>query len=198
MGKLETNFWPTEQTQFYKGQYDILKIVIEVMYMLQFSSVQFSRSVMSDSLRPHESHARPPCPSPTPGVHSDSRPSSPWCHPAISSSVVPFSSCPQSLPASVSFPMSQPFPWGGQSIGVSAWASFLPKNTQDWSPLEWTGWISLQSKGLSRVFSNTTFQKHQFFSTQLSSHPYMTTGKTIALTRRTFVGMSLLLNMLSS
>ena len=109
-------------------------------------SVQFSRSVVSDSLRPHESqHARPPCPSPTPGVHSDSRPSSQWCHLAISSSVIPFSSCPQSLPASESFPMSQLFTWGGQSTGVSALASFLPKNNQVWSPLEWTGWISLFS-----------------------------------------------------
>ena len=129
---------------------------------------QFSRSVMSDSLQPHElQHARPPCPSPTPGVHSNSCPSSRWCHPSISSSVIPFLSCPQSLPASGSFPMSQLFTWGGQSIGVSALASVLPKNTQDWSPLEWTGWISLQSKGLSRVFSNTTVQKHQFFGTQL-------------------------------
>ena len=134
------------------------------------SSVQFSHSVMSNSLRPHESqHARPPCPSPTPGVHSDSHPSSQWCQPAISSSIVPFSSCPQSLPAAESFPMSQLFAWGGQSTGVSALASFLPKNTQDWSPSEWTGWISLQSKGLSRVFSNTTVQKHQFFSAQPSS-----------------------------
>ena len=134
------------------------------------SSVQFSGSVMSDSLRPHESqHARPPCPSPTPGVHSNSPPSSGWCHPAISSSVVPFSPCPQSLPASESFPMSQLFTWGGQSTGVSALASFLPKNTQDWSPLEQTGWISLQSKGLSRVFSNITVQKHQFFGAQPSS-----------------------------
>ena len=134
------------------------------------TSVQFSHSVMSDSLRPHESqHARPPCPSPTPGVHSNSRPSSRWCHPAISSSVVPFSSCPQFLPASESFPKSQLFAWGGQSIGVSALPSVLPKNTQGWSPLEWTGWISLHSKGLSRVFFNTTVQKHQFFSTQLSS-----------------------------
>ena len=139
------------------------------MYCLAFSSVQFSRSVVSDSLRPHESqHARPPCPSPTPGVHSDSRPSSQRCHPAISSSVVPFSSCPQSLPASESFPMSQLFTWGGQSTGFSALASFLPKHTQGWSPSEWTGWISLQSKGLSRVFSNTTDQKHQFFGIQLS------------------------------
>ena len=135
-----------------------------------FSSVQFSRSVVSDSLWPHESqHTRPPCPSPTPGVHSDSRPSSQRCHPAISSSVVPFSSFPQSLPASESFPMSQLFAWGGQSTKVSALASFLPKNTQDWSPSEWTGWISLQSKGLSRVFSNTTVQNHQFFSAQPSS-----------------------------
>ena len=132
-------------------------------------SVQFSRSVVSDSLRPHESqHTRAPCPSPAPGVYSDSCPSSRWCHPAISSSVIPFSSCPQSLPSSESFPMSQLFVWGGQSIGVSASASFLPKNTQDWSPLEWTGWISLQSRGLSRVFSNTTVQKHQFFGAQLS------------------------------
>ena len=116
---------------------------------VQFSSVslvRFSRSVVSDSLRPHESqHARPPCPSPTPGVHSNSCPSSPWCHPAISSSVMPFSSCPQSLSASESFPMSQLFAWGGQSTGISALASFLPMNTQGWSPLEWTGWISLQS-----------------------------------------------------
>ena len=134
------------------------------------SSVQFSRSVMSNSLRPHESqHARPPCPSSTPRVHSNSCPSSQWCHPTISSFVVPFSSCPQSLPGSEFFPMSQLFAWGGQSIGVSASATVLPTNTQDWSPLEWTSWISLQSKGLSRVFSNTTVQKHQFFSTQLSS-----------------------------
>ena len=132
-----------------------------------FSSVG---SVVSDSLWPHElHHARPPCPSPTPGVYSNSRPSSQWCHPAISSSVIPFSSCPQSLSASESFPMSQPFAWGGQSIGVSASASVLPKNTQDWSPLERTGWTSLQSKGLSRVFYNTTVEKHQFFGTQLSS-----------------------------
>ena len=116
-----------------------------------------SRSVVSDSLWPHDlQHARPPCPSPTPGVHSDSCPSSRWCHPAISSSVVPFSSCPQSLPAPESFPMSQHFTWGGQSTGISALASFLPKKSQGWSPSEWTGWISLQSKGLSRVFSNTT------------------------------------------
>ena len=137
---------------------------------LNFSSVQFSRSVMSDSFRPHESqHARPPCPSPTPGVYPNSCPLNQWCRPTISSSVVPFSSCPQSFPASESFPMSQLFAWGGQSIGVSASTSVLPMNTQDWSPLRWTGWISLKSKGLSKVFSNTTVQKHQFFCTQLSS-----------------------------
>ena len=125
---------------------------------------------MSDSLQLHElQHARPPCPSPTPGVHSDSRPSSQWCHPAISSSAVRFSSCSQSLPASESFPMSQLFAWGGQRNGVSALASFLPKKSQEWSPSEWTSWISLQSKGLSRVFSNTTVQKHQFFGAQPSS-----------------------------
>ena len=135
-----------------------------------YISVQFSRSVVSDSFRPHESeHARPPCPSPTPRVYSNSCPRSPWCHPAISSSVAPFSSCPQSLPASESFPMGQLFAWGGQSTGISALASFLPKKTQGWSPSEQTGWISLQSKGLSRVFSNTTVQKHQFFGSQLSS-----------------------------
>ena len=138
------------------------------LYAYSRKMPQFSRSVMSDSLGPHESqHTRPPCPSPTPGVHPNSRPLSQWCHPAISSSVVPFSSCPQCLPASESFPMSQLFAWGGQSTGVSALASFLPKNTQDWSPLEWTGWISFQSMGLLRVFSNTTLQKHQFFSAQL-------------------------------
>ena len=133
-------------------------------------SVQFGHSVVSNSLRPDGlQHARPPCPSPTPGVHSNSCPLSRWCHPAISSYVIPFSSCPQSLPASESFPMSQLFAWGGQNTGVSASTSFLPKNIQDWPPLEWTGWISLQSKGLSRVFSNTTDQKHQFFGAQLSS-----------------------------
>ena len=135
-----------------------------------FSSVQFSRSVISDSLQSHElQHARPPCPLPTPGVHPNPCPSSWWCHPAISSSVIPFSSWPQSLPASESFPMNQLFTWGGQSIGVSPLASVLPMNTQDWSPLGWIGWISLQSMGLSKVFSNTTVQKHQFFGSQLSS-----------------------------
>ena len=160
---------------------------------------------MSVSPWPHEAqHARPPCPSPTPRVHSDSHPSSQWCHPAISSWVVPFSSCPQSLPASEPFPVSQLFTWGGQSTGVSASASFLPKKTQGWSPLEWTGWISLQSKGLWGVFSNTTVQKHEFFSAVFFivqiSHLYMTTGKTIALTLWTFVDkvMSMLFNMLSS
>ena len=132
-------------------------------------SVQFSCSVMSDYLQPHEpQHARPPCPSPTPRVYSNSCPLSLWCHPTISSSVVPFSPRLQSFPASGSFPMSQLFAWGGQSIGVSASTLVLPMSTQDWSPLGWTGWISLQSKGLSRVFSNTTVQKHPFFSAQLS------------------------------
>ena len=143
-----------------------------VVLKSQFLSVQFSWShpVVSDSLWPHELwHARPPCPSPTPGVYSNSCPSSQWCHPAISSSVIPFSSCPQSLPTSGSFPMSQLFTWGSQSIGASASASALPMNTQDWSPSGWTGWISLQFKGPSRVFSNATVQKHQFFSAQLSS-----------------------------
>ena len=140
------------------------------------SSIQFSLSVVSDFSRPYElQQATPPCPSPTPGVHSNSHPSSQWCHPAISSSVVPFPTCPQSFPASGSFPMSQLFAWGSQSIGVSPLASFLPKNTQGWSPLGWTGWISLQSKGLSGVFSNTTVQKHQFFSAQPSSQSYSNT-----------------------
>ena len=149
-----------------------------VWYLSSFSSVQFSHSVVSNSLRPHESqHTRPPCQSPTPGVYSNSGSSSQWCHPAISSSVIPFSSCPQSLPASGSFPTSQLFAWGGQCTGVSASASVLPMNTQDWFPLGWTCWISLQSKGLSRVFSNTIVQKHQLFGTQLSlesnSHIYI-------------------------
>ena len=130
-------------------------------------SVQFSCPVVSDSLQSHGlQHTRPPCLSPIPGVHSKSRPSSWWCHPTISSSVIPFSSCLQSFPASESFPVSQFFASGGQSVGASA--SVLPMNIQDWFPLGWTGWISLQSKGLSRVFSNTTVQKHQFFCTQLS------------------------------
>ena len=160
---------------------------------------------MSNSLQPHEmKHARPPCPSPTARVYPNPCPLSWWCHPTISSSVIPFSSCPQSFPASGSFQMSQLFPSGGQSIGVSASTSVLPMNIQDWSHLGWTGWISFQPKGLRRVFSNTTVQKHQFFDAQLSSqsqlsHPYMTTGKMIDLTRWTFVDkvMSLLFNMLS-
>ena len=132
-------------------------------------SVQFSHSIMSDFLWPDEpQHARPLCPSPAHKVHTNPCPLSPWCHPTISSSVVPFSSCPQCFPASGSFPISQLFTSGGQSIGVSASTSDLPMNTQDWAPLGWTGWISLKSKGLSRVFSNTTVQKHQFFGSQLS------------------------------
>ena len=133
-------------------------------------SVQFSRSVVSNSLWPHGvQHARLPCPSPTPGAYSNSCPLSWWCQPAISSSVIPFSSHLQSFPVSGSFPMNQFFALGGQSIGVSASASVLPMNVQDWFPLGLTGWISLQSKGFSRAFSNTTVQKHQFFSTQLYS-----------------------------
>ena len=148
----------------------IFVLSLFVLFMLSISSVQFSYSILSDSLRLHESqHARPPCPSPTPRVHSELRPSSQWCHPGISSSVVPLSSCPKSLPASKSSPMSQLFAWGGQSTGASALASFLPKQSLGWSPSEWTGWISLQSKGLSRVFSNITVQTHQFFGAQPSS-----------------------------
>ena len=132
--------------------------------------VQFSRSVTSDSLRPHElQHARPPCPSPTRGACSTSCPSSQWCHPTISSSVVPFSSCLQSFPASGSFPMNRFFISGGQSIEAAASASVFPMNSQVWSPLEWTGLISLQSKGLSTVFSSTTVRRHQFFSSQFNT-----------------------------
>ena len=135
----------------------------------KFSLVQLSRSVIPNSLWLHGlKHARLPCPSPTPGASSNSYPLSQWCHPTISSSIIPFSSCLQSFPASGSFPMSQFFTSGGQSIGVSASTSVLPMNTQDWSPLGWTSWISLQSKGLTRVFSNITVQKHQFFGAQLS------------------------------
>ena len=130
---------------------------------------------MSDSLRPYESqHTRPPCPSQTPGVHSNSCPSSRWCHPTIWPSVIPFSSCPQSLPASESFSMSQLFTWGGQSIGVSASASVPPMNTQDLSPSGWTGWISLQSKGLWRVFSNTTVQRLNFSVLSFLHSPTLT------------------------
>ena len=144
--------------------------IIKAFHNIFAHSVQFSRSVVSDSLWPCESqHARPPCLSPTLGVYPNSCPSNQWCHPVISSSVVPFSSCPRSLPASGFFPMSHLFAWGSQSTGTSALASVLPMNTQDWSPLGWTGVISLQSKGLSRVFSNTTVQKHQFFGSQPSS-----------------------------
>ena len=140
-----------------------------LIFEFSFSSFQFSCSVVSDSLWPHGLwHARPPCPSPTPGVYSNSCSSSHWCHLIISFSVVPFS-CPQSFPASESFQMSQFFTSGGQSIGLPNSASVLPMNIQDLFPLGWTGWISVQSKGLSRVFSNTTFQKHHFFGTQLSS-----------------------------
>ena len=145
---------------------------------VQFSSVT---QLSSDSLQTHESqHARPPCPSPTPGVHSDSRPSSQWCHPAISSSGVPFSSCPQSLPASASFPMSQLFAWGGQSTGVSALASFLPKKSQGWSPSEWTGWISLQTNTnsveivfgilLLSLASNMQYETPSWCWTEAGSH----------------------------
>ena len=169
-----------------------------------FSSIQFSHSVVSNSLQPHEpQHAKPPCPSPTPGVYPNPCPLSQWCHPAISSSVIPFSSCPQPFPASWSFQMSQLFTLGGQSTGVSASTAILPMNTQDWSPVGWTGWISLQSKGLSRVLqhhsSEASILRHSAFFTVQLSQPYMTTGKTIALTRQTFVDkvMSLLFNMLS-
>ena len=169
------------------------------------SSVQFSRSVMSDSLQPHEpQHARPPCPTPALRVHPNPCPSSRWCHPAISSSVAPFSSCPQSLPASGSFPMSQLFTSGGQSIGVSALASVLPVDTQDWSPLGSVQRDLLAVQGTLKSLVQhhnskaSILQRSAFFIVQLS-HPYMTTGKTIALTRRTFAGkiMSLLFNMLS-
>ena len=160
---------------------------------MAFSSVQFSCSVVSDSLRPHETqHVKPPCPSPTPGVYSNSCQLNQWCHAPISSSVIPFSSHSQSFPSSGSFPMSQFFSSGGQSIRVSASASVLPVNIQDWFPLGWTGLMSLQSKGLSRVFSNTTVHKHQFFSAQLSlwssSHIHTWLLETKVLTIQTFVG----------
>ena len=148
-------------------RYYILKQLF-TSYHIQFSLVQLLSHLRLFET-PWIAAARPPCPSPTPGVHPNSCPLSWWCHPKISSSVVPFFSCPQSLPASVSFPMSQFFTSGGQSIGVSALTSVLIVNTQDWFHLGWTGWISLQSKGLSRVFSNTTVQKNQFFGAQLSS-----------------------------
>ena len=139
------NFWHI----FPEGSFPFPNIFLSLSLLETFSSVQFSHSVMSDSLQPHElEHTRPACPSPTPGVHSNSHPSSWWCHPTILSSVIPFSSCPQSLPASECFPISQLFTWGGQSTGVSALAWFLPKITQYWSPLQWTGWVSLKSKWL--------------------------------------------------
>ena len=148
---------------------DILKPSVTQIKRIRGTSFQFSCSVVSDPLWPHElQHARPCYLSLTPGVHPNPCPLSWWCHPTISSSDVPFSSCPQSFPASGSFPMSQLFASGGQSTGASVSTSVWLMNTQDWSPLGWTGWISLQSKGLSRVFSNTTVQKHQFFSAQLS------------------------------
>ena len=174
-----------------------------LFFLTPFSLVQFSCLVASNSLWPYGlQRAKRPCPSPTPGIYSDSRPLSRWCHPTISSSVIPFSSCLQSFPASESFQMSQFFASSGQSIGVSASASVLPMNIQDWFPLGWTSWISLLSKGLSRIFSDSSkasiLQCSAFFIVQLS-HPYITTGKNIALTRRTFVGkvVSLLFNMLS-
>ena len=155
--------WAVREAYYYHLLYENMSV------FFQFSSVHFSRSVVSDSLRPHGlQHTRPPCPSPTPGAWSNSCPSSQWCHATISSSVIHFFSCLQSFPASGSFPVSQFFASGGQSIEGSASASVLPVNTQDWFPLGWTGWISLQFKGLARVFSNTTVQKHQFFGTQLS------------------------------
>ena len=175
--------WASREAQYSaahwcKSKRCIFVTDVQSLVTLGFSSVQFSRSVMSDSLQPHEpQHARPPCPSPTPRVHPNPCPLRQWCHPTISSSVVPFSSCPQSFPASGSFQMSQLSVSSGQSIGVSGSTSVLPMNTEDWSPLGWTVWISLQSKGLARVFSNTTVQKHQFFGAQAFfivqlSHPY--------------------------
>jgi len=151
-------------------QWPCILDIMNSSFFLASSSVQFSHSVVYNSLQLHEpEYARPPCSTPTPRVYPNPCPLSRWCHPTISSFVVPFCSCHQSFPASGSFQMTQLFPSGGQSIGVSASTSVLPMNTQDQSPLGWTGWISMQSKGLSRVFSNTTVQKHQFFSAQLSS-----------------------------
>ena len=175
MACLKEIAWPLphvkdcDSLEFFEWQMVQCPVPLVCCLPVQFSSVQLSRSAISDSLQLHDlQHTRPPCLSPTSGVYPNSSPSSRWCHPTISSSVVPFSPCPQSFPASESFPTSQLFTWGGQSNGVSTSASVLPMNTQDWSPLGWTGWISLLSKGLSRVFSNTTVQKHQFFSAQLS------------------------------
>ena len=176
-----------------------IKIVYITAKQFRQNRVWFSCSVVSDSLQPRElQHPGPPCPSPAPGVYPNSCLLSRWCHPTISSSVIPFSSCSQSFPASGPFPMSQLLASGGQSIGVSALASVLPMNTQDWSPLVWTGWISLQSKGLKSLFQQhsskaSIFWCSAFLIVQLS-HPYMTTGKTTVLTRQTFVDkvMSLL------
>ena len=143
-------------------------------FKLWYTLFQFSRSVVSDSLRPHElQHTRPPCPSPTPGVHSDSSPSSQWCHPAISSSVIPFSSCPQSLPASESFPMRQLFAWGGHT-GALALAWFLPKKSQGWSPSEWTGWISLQSRDSQESSPTPQFKSINSSALSLLHSPTLT------------------------
>ena len=188
LSRLRIGLWvytsvKTYQILYFNYAYFIIyQLYLKKLYKLMFptgwnllwviirkSAVQFSHSVVSDSLWPHRlQHSRPPCPSPTPRVYSNSCPLSQWCHPTISSSVVPFSSRLQSFPASGSFQMSQFLTSGGQSIGVSASASVLPMNIQDWFPLGWTNWISLQSKRPSRVFSNTTVQKHQFFATQIS------------------------------
>ena len=168
-----TRFWspPLLNVKMHLGIYPGINSVPPLLCKSAISSVQFSHSVVSNSLWPHEpQHARPPCPSPTPGVYPNSCPSSRWCHPTISSSVVPFSSCPQSFPASGSFQMSQLFASGGQSIGVSASASALPMNTQGWPPLRWTGWISLQSKGLSRVFSRRHINLQKYFAWSIK-HP---------------------------
>ena len=165
-----TDLYPASLTLSHSLKFFILPVTNNIIFFIYFYIIQFSSVAQPcPTLCDLMNCSRPPCPSPTPEVHSNSCPSSQWCHPAISSSVIPFSSCPQSLPASESSPMSQIFTWVGQSIRVSALASFLPKNTQDWSPLEWTCWISLQAMRLSRVFSNTTVQKHQFFGAQLSS-----------------------------
>ena len=174
LGSLGSDSWVYTPAQLFTRSVNTGALLNPLCFSLLIckreTTVQFSYSVVSDSLQPHEpQHARPPCPSPNPGIYPNPCPLSRWGHPTISSSVILFSSCPQSFPASGSFPISQLFPWGGQSIGVSASTSVLPMNTQDWFPLGWTGWISLQSKGLSRVFSNTTIQKHQFFGAQLSS-----------------------------
>ena len=165
-----------QRSTIFRMKWNIDRKAVSLRSPLTLNSAQLSHSVMSDSLRPHEpQHASPPCPSPTPRVHPNSCPLSWWCHPSISSSVIPFSSRPQSFPASGSFQMSQLFASGGQSIGVSASTSVLPMKTQDWSPLIWTGWISLQSEGLSGVFSNTTVQKHQFSALMFLYMPTLTT-----------------------